>query len=75
MKTAKNIIKELPLNMNDIARLTLEATEELGEREQGLTRLAMLQFEKCKNKCDNAGSPPKGTLSHQKAKGRGVLAG
>ncbi len=44
MKTAKNMIKELPLNMNDIARLTLEATEELGERGQGLTRLAMLQL-------------------------------
>ena len=44
MKTAKDIIKGLPLNMNDIARLTLEATEELGESAQGLTRLDMLHL-------------------------------
>ena len=44
MKTAKDIIKGLPLNMNDIARLTLEATEELGESAQGLTRLELLHL-------------------------------
>ncbi len=44
MKTAQNIIRDLPLNMNDIARLTLEATEELDERAQGLPRLEMLQL-------------------------------
>ncbi len=33
MKAAKNIIKDLPLNMSDVARLVLEATEELGEVE------------------------------------------
>ena len=44
MKTAKDIINGLPLNMNDIARLTLEATEELGESAQGLTRLDMLHL-------------------------------
>ncbi len=44
MKTAKNIIRELPLNMMDIARLTLEATEELGESVQGLTRLDMMHL-------------------------------
>lgn len=44
MKTAKNIIKGLPLNMNDIARLSLEATEELGESAQGLTRLELLHL-------------------------------
>ncbi len=43
MKTVKNIIKELPLNMNDIARLVLEATEELGGNAQELTRLEMLR--------------------------------
>ena len=44
MKTAKDIIKGLPLNINDIARLTLEATEELGESAQGLTRLELLHL-------------------------------
>lgn len=44
MKTAKDIINGLPLNMNDVARLTLEATEELGESAQGLTRLDMLHL-------------------------------
>ena len=44
MKTAKDIIKSLPLNINDIARLTMEASEELSERTQGLTRLEMLQL-------------------------------
>ena len=44
MKTAKDIIKDLPLNMKDIARLTLETTEELGESAQGLTRLDMLHL-------------------------------
>ena len=44
MKTAKDIIKHLPLNMNDIARLTLEATEELGAQaqERGRTELIVL---------------------------------
>ncbi len=44
MKTAKNIIRDLPLNMNDIARLILEATEEMGERVSGMTRLEMLHL-------------------------------
>lgn len=44
MKTAKNIIKDLPLNVNDIARLTLEAAEELGELVQNSTRLEMLHL-------------------------------
>ena len=44
MKTAKDIINGLPLNMNDIARLTLEAAEELGESAQGLTRLDMMHL-------------------------------
>lgn len=44
MKTATDIIKGLPLDMNDIARLTLEATEELGESAQGLTRLELLHL-------------------------------
>ncbi len=44
MKTAKDIIKDLPLNMNDIARLTLEATEEMGASAQGMQRPEMLQL-------------------------------
>ena len=44
MKTAKALISELPLNINDIARLTLEATEALGERAAGLERPQMLQL-------------------------------
>ena len=42
MKTAKDIIKDLPLNVNDIARLTLEATEELGEAAQGRERTELI---------------------------------
>ena len=42
MKTAKEIINGLPLNMNDVARLAAEAAEELGERSQGLGRVEML---------------------------------
>ena len=44
MKTAKTLISELPLNINDIARLTLEATESLGELTEGIGRLEMLQI-------------------------------
>lgn len=44
MKTANNIIKDLPLNMNDIARLVLEASEGLGELSQNTTRLEMLHL-------------------------------
>lgn len=44
MKTAQNIIRDLPLNMNNIARLILEATEEMGERISGMTRLEMLNL-------------------------------
>ena len=42
MKTAKDIIKDLPLSVNDIARLTLEATEELGEAAQGRERTELI---------------------------------
>ena len=42
MKTAKEIIKGLPLNMNDVARLAMEAAEELGERCAGLERGEMM---------------------------------
>ena len=42
MKTAKEIINGLPLNMNDVARLAAEEAEELGERSQGLGRVEML---------------------------------
>ena len=44
MKTAKDISNGLPLNMNDIARLALEATEELGAQaqERGRTELILL---------------------------------
>ncbi len=42
MKTAQNIIKDLPLNMNDIARLTLETTEELGELALGRERTELI---------------------------------
>ncbi len=44
MKTAKDIIRDLPLDMKDAARLVLEATEELGERGAVLTRLEMLHL-------------------------------
>lgn len=44
MKTANNIIKDIPLNMNDIARLALEASEELGELTQNSTRMEMLHL-------------------------------
>ena len=42
MKTAKDIIKDLPLNINDIARLALEATEELGAQTQKLERTELI---------------------------------
>lgn len=44
MKTAKNLINDLPLHINDVARLVLEATEALDERAAGLNRLEMLQL-------------------------------
>ncbi len=39
-----DIIKVLPLNINDIARLTLEATEELGEAAQGRERTELIRL-------------------------------
>ena len=44
MKTAKEIIKELPLNINDIARLVMETAEELGERCAGMERGEMMRL-------------------------------
>ena len=44
MKTARILINELPLNINDIARLALEATESLGELAEGMERREMLQM-------------------------------
>ena len=44
MNTAKKLISELPLNIHDLARLTLEATERLGHRINGLSRLEMLRL-------------------------------
>lgn len=44
MKTAKEIIKELPLNLNDIARLVMETAEELGERCAGMERGEMMRL-------------------------------
>lgn len=44
MKTARKLISELPLNINDIARLALEATESLGELAEGMERREMLQM-------------------------------
>ncbi len=45
MRTVKKLIGELPLNMNDIARLVLEATEELGEVYiQGRGRVEVMQL-------------------------------
>ena len=38
MKTAKEIISELPLHINDAARLILEVTEELGELAKSCSR-------------------------------------
>ena len=44
MKTAKEIIKELPLNLNDISRLVMETAEELGERCAGMERGEMMRL-------------------------------
>lgn len=44
MKTAQEIIQELPLNINDVARFVMELTEELGERVKGLGRVEMMQL-------------------------------
>lgn len=41
-RTAKKLISELPLNINDLARLGLEMTEALGDKAVGLSRLQML---------------------------------
>lgn len=38
-RTAKKLIEELPLTINDIARITLEITERLGKAAEGLTRV------------------------------------
>lgn len=40
--TAKELIKELPLTINDIARIVLEMAEGLGEAAEGLTRAEMM---------------------------------
>lgn len=42
-RTAKKLVSELPLHINDLARLVLEMTESLGERTAGLSRLALLR--------------------------------
>ena len=44
MKTAQEIIQELPLSINDVARFVMELTEELGERVKGLGRVEMMQL-------------------------------
>ena len=44
MKTARKLISDLPLNINDIARLILEATEQLGSMTADMERLEMLQI-------------------------------
>ena len=44
MKTARKLISDLPLNINDIARLILEATEQLGSMTADMERLKMLQI-------------------------------
>lgn len=41
-RIAKKLVSELPLNMNDLARLVLEMTEALGGRATGLSRLDLL---------------------------------
>lgn len=41
-RTAKKLVNDLPLNINDLARLVLEMTEALGERAEGLSRTQML---------------------------------
>ena len=41
-RIAKKLVSDLPLNINDIARLVLEMTEALGERAAGLSRLELL---------------------------------
>lgn len=40
--TAKELIKELPLSLNDVARVVLEITERLGEAAEGRTRSEMM---------------------------------
>lgn len=42
--TAKELIKKLPLTINDVARLTLEITEKLGVPAEGLTRAEMMEM-------------------------------
>ena len=44
MKTARKLISDLPLHINDIARLILEATEQLGSMTADMERLEMLQI-------------------------------
>lgn len=41
-RTAKRLLSHLPLNVNDMARLVLELTEQLGNRVSGLSRLELL---------------------------------
>ena len=41
-RITKKLVSDLPLNINDIARLVLEMTEALGERAAGLSRLDLL---------------------------------
>lgn len=42
MKTAKKIIENLPLSINDAARLVLEMEEELGDRVMGLDKRTLI---------------------------------
>ncbi len=44
MKTAEEIIEGLPLSINDIARLVVELTEELGQSVKGLRKVEMMQL-------------------------------
>ncbi len=43
MNTAKELIKELPLSLNDVARLALEIAEGLGAAAEGMTRAEMMK--------------------------------
>ena len=43
-KIAKELLKTIPLNVNDAARLTLEATEQLGSSAAGLPRTELLEL-------------------------------
>lgn len=42
-KTAQELLREMPLNVIDTARLVLEAVEQMGERAEGLGRRELMQ--------------------------------